>query len=71
MNEKGFSLVELSVAVAIAATLAAIAVTVAPSLVDSVINEYDSAVSCNFEIESAASDYINSQEASINTNCGE
>lgn len=62
MNEKGFSLLEVTVAVAIMAALTGFAIAVAPSFVNGLKSNANSSADCGLKQEAAAMDLINGNE---------
>ena len=69
-NEKGFSLVELAVALGLAAILSGIAVTMSPNFVANVKSTVESNSDCSFERESVAKKFLDGEEpTNINTDC--
>ena len=68
--EEGFSLLELSVAVGLAAILSGIAVTISPQFIADMRDTVNASSECSFERESIANKYLNGEEpASINNDC--
>lgn len=61
-SEDGFSLLELSVALALAVIFSGIAITMAPELITNVKVGSASSAACSFEKETVAKKYLDGEE---------